>query len=262
MEQKAFDLIVGKAQPALEGLGFRRLKSGGPGNREREAVFAGDAVAYGILYEEGKKRLSLRTCGLADGEPDGNWKPLSVWLYDPATDSAAQAQSIVNDFVATVTGPRQKAAAVSRKKRKKDDENNVDPTFFFNRFVGVFPELKEELAAERSAYGDVRSVTFARERLLPKLDGVLSSPEGKDRAAKCAALLNDLYVAGDMDVRSIITIVLLNGFSGASVKTLRPQLSEELAKSFKAALKLKGKKIKPEKKKKPKKFMADTLADR
>jgi hypothetical protein len=44
---------------------------------------------------------------------------------------------------------------------------------------------------------------------------------------------------------------------------IKPLLSEELAKSHKAALKLKGKKVKPEKKKKRKKsFMAATLNDR
>lgn len=262
MEQKAFDLIVGKAQPALEELGFRRAESAVREKGEQEAVFTGDAVAYGILYEEGKKRFSLRVCDMENGRPNGKWKSLSVWLFDAETDSAAQAQSIMNDFVETMTGPKQKAAVATRKKRKKDDESNADPLFFFNRFVGVFPELRDELAAEKSAYGTVRAVTFARERLLPKLDGLLSSPAEKDRAEKCAELLNDLYVAGDLDVRSIITIVLLNGLGGASVSAVRPLLSEELAKSFKAALKMKGKKVKPEKKKRQKKFTADTLARR
>lgn len=262
MEQKEFDQIVGKAQPALEGLGFRRTGSGSREQGEREAVFTGEDTAYGILYEEERKRFSLRICDLEDGKPNGSWKSLSVWLYDPATDSAAQAQSIMDDFAETVTGPKQKAAVTARKKRKKDDENNADPLFFFNRFVGVFPELRDELAAEKAAYGTVRPVTFARERLLPKIDGLLSSPAEKDRAAKCAALLNDQYVAGDMDVRSIITIVLLNGLGGSSVAALRPLLSEELEKSFKAGLKMKGKKVRPEKKKKEKKFTADTLLNR
>ena len=262
MEQKAFDLIAGKAEAAFGELGYRRLEAGGGEKDGKTAVFVGEDAACGLLYAQEKKRVSLRVCGLEDGGPDGNWKSLSTWLYDPETDSAAQAQEIVDDFAETLAGPKRKSALPARKKRKKDDENNVDPLFFFNRFAGVFPELKDELVSEKEAYGGVRVVTFARERLLPRLDGLLADPSEKNRAARCAGLLSDLYVSGDMDVRSIITIVLLNGLGGAAVETLRPLLGKELAKAFEAGLKMKGKKVKPEKKKKKKKFMATTLADR
>ncbi len=34
-----------------------------------------------------------------------------------------------------------------------------------------------------------------------------------DAISRCCTLLNEMYVSGDMDVRSIITIVILNGLS-------------------------------------------------
>lgn len=262
MEQKTFELVAGKVGETLSGQGFRR--EGGILQEEegKTALFLGDGVAYSVLYEEGKKRFALRICDVEDGKPNGSWRSLSMWLYDPETDTPAQAQSIVDDFTETLAGPKQKAAVTQRKKKKKDDENNADPVFFFNRFAGLFPELRDELSQERSAYGDVRAVTFAREHLLPKINALLSFPE-KDRVTRLAGLLNDLYVAGDMDVRSVITIVILNGIEGeGAAEALRPLLSEELSKAHKAGLKLKGKKIRPEKKKKKKKFTADTLLNR
>lgn len=263
MEQKAFDLIVGRLEAAMTGQGFKKATGGLQEPEGKAALFLGDGAAYSVLYEEKRKRFSLRICDLEEDKPNGKWKTLSMWLYDPETDTPAQVQSIVDDFTETVSGPKQAAAITARKKRKKDDENNVDPTFFFNRFIGIFPELRDELNEEKARYGDVRTVTFTRERLLPKINALLSSSAEKGRADRCAGLLNDQYVAGNLDVRALITIVILNGMEERAVETLRPLMNEELTKSFKSGLKLKGKKIKPEKKKKKaKKFMADTLLNR
>ncbi|MVB11288.1 hypothetical protein CAFE_19970 [Caprobacter fermentans] len=263
MDQKVFEMVTGSVETALNGQGFRRTEGEVKKEEGREVLFLGEGAAYSVLYQENGKRFTLRTCDMDGEEPNGQWKTLSMWLYDPDTDTPAQAQSIVEDFTETLTGPKQTAAVKARKKRKKDDDNNVDPLFFFNRFLGLFPELKDELNEEKAVYGDVRSVTFARERLLPKINALVNNPAEKDRIARCCQLLNDLYIAGDMDVRSIITIVVLNGIEGErAVEGVRAQMNEDLLKSYKSALKMKGKKVKPEKKKKPKKFTADSLLNR
>jgi hypothetical protein len=68
-----------------------------------------------------------------------------------------------------------------------------------------------------------------------------------------------MYVAGDMNVRSIITIVILNGIEDRALENMKPLFSDDLKKGYTAAAKLKGKKIKPEKKKKEGKVVADNL---
>lgn len=259
MELKAFDTVTQSVGAALEELGFRRDAEEKNGKDGRTVTFVSDGIAYSILYRENKKRFELRSCETEDEKPDNQWKTVSMWLFDPETDTAAEAQSIAADFTETIRGP-QITPAKAKKKKKKEDDSNVDPLFFFNRFVGVFPELKDEINAEKEAYGDVRAVTFARSRLLPKLEALCADPSESERLGRCCTLLSDLYVSGDMDVRSLITIVILNGISsGEALERMKPLFGEELQKGFAAARKIRGKKIKPEKKKKRKVITADTL---
>lgn len=258
MEQKAFRLIAEQVGEALSGQGF----SAAGEQREEEgaaALFTAKETAYSVLFNEKKKRFELRTCDAEDGKPDGKWKSLSVWLFDPESDGASEAESISNDFVETIRGPKRVDAIKAKKKRKKDDENNPDPVFFFNRFAGIFPELRGELNAERAQYGDVRAVRFARGSLVPRVEALCAQDGGQEKAKRCGGLLNDMYVSGDMNVRSIITIVVLNGLSAAALENLEPQFSDELKRAAASARKWKGKTVKPEKRKKPVKFTAENL---
>lgn len=258
MEQKAFDLISEKVGAALSELGFATngVKDDKDGSY---ALFTNENTAYGVLYNQSKKRFELRTCDAENEEPVGKWKSISIWLYDPEDSDSSDADSIANDFVETVQGPKRIAEIKTKKKRRKDEENNPDTIFFFNRFVGVFPELRDELNQERTRYGKVRSVTFTRSSLLPRIEKLCSQAGRQDEIKRCCDLLNDLYAVGDMDVRSIITIVILNGVDASTLENMKLFFSDDLKKSHNAAVKLKGKKIKPEKKKKPKKFVADNL---
>ena len=66
----------------------------------------------------------------------------------------------------TVEGPKRKAIVQQQnKKKKKSDEGNVDPLFFCNRLVNVFPSLKDDIRFEKEHYPSFRGVTFAREKI-------------------------------------------------------------------------------------------------
>jgi len=260
LEQKAFDLIAEKVGVALSGQGFTRAAGELKSDDGRAALFTGEDSAYSILFNPDKKRFELRTCDVDDGQPDLQWKSISIWLFDAETDSLAQAESIVNDFVETIQGPKRAAALKTKKKHKKDDESNADPLFFFNRFVGIFPELRDELNDEKAQYGDVRAVHFAKEHLVQRVEALCTQTTRQDNIKRCCDLLNDMYAVGDMDVRSIITIVVLNGVENeTAIGNMKPLFSEDLKKCYVAGLKFKGKNVKPEKKKKEKTFVADNL---
>lgn len=259
MEQKEFNIVADKVGEALSEMGISKAAKQPREESGTAVLFTGEDIAYSILYEDDKKRFNLRTCDVDDGVPDDKWKSVSMWLYDPETDTPAQAQSIADDFIETVQGPKQVAIVKAKKKKKKDDDNNIDPLFFFNRFVGIFPDLKAEITAEKASYGDVRAVTFARSHLLPKIADLCLRPGSDDLIGRCCTLFNDMYINGDLDVRSIITIVLLNGLNKEAIEKMEPLFNDELKKACKSGLKMKGKKVKPEKRKKRKSFMAQAL---
>ena len=264
MEQKVFDLIAGRTGEALAPQGFQKAGVSAAEGVGTTALLTGENLAYSVFFDEKKKQFELRTCPMTDEGPDENWKVISRWLFDPepGTSGMSEAESIANDFIETIEGPKRIAAVQTAKKRRKGDENNADPLFFFNRLVGVFPDLRAEIAEERAWYGLVRGVTFAREHVLPKMDALLAGGN-PDKLRKLCEVLGDMYVAGDMDVRSLITIVLLNGMrdqDGVKEK-MAPQFRKELAEAHKAALKYRGREVKPEKKKKEKKYSAEKLND-
>lgn len=258
MESNALERIAEKLEETLSSQEFNRAEDLTEENG-RAALFISEAVAYSILYNEKSKRFELRSAPCSDGTP-GDWKTVSVWLFDPATDTAADAESIANDFVDTVSAKkRTEMVQQVRKKKQKGEDSNSDPIFFYNRLVGIFPELRDEITREKIEYGKVRPFAFAQEKILPKVSGLVTSYPDSDVCEKLCGLMSDMYANGDLDTRSVITIVLLNGLEDSAFEEIRDTLSDELKTAANAARKLKGKKIKPEKKKKPSKFSAATL---
>ena len=100
LDQKAFDLIVEKTGAALTPQGFQRDKDG---ENETTALFVGESVAYSVFFDEEKKQFELRACAMTDDGPDEKWKILSRWLFEPEERPLAEAESIANDFVETIT---------------------------------------------------------------------------------------------------------------------------------------------------------------
>ncbi|WP_283609063.1 DUF7674 family protein [Faecalispora anaeroviscerum] len=265
MEQKAFDLIAEKVRSVLLEQGFQR-KEDVQEEQGQAAVYLSEDAAYSVLYERATKLFHLRACGVTDAKPDNQWKKLSSWAFDPEADTAAYAASIAEDFAETLGGSSRKELIRQQKKRKKKDEDaTTDPLFFFNRLASIFPELRAELAQERATYGTVRSVTFTREHVVSRVEQLAKTYSGTEPFKKLCNVLNEIYEHGDMDVRSIITIVLLNGINDQqALENLSKNFSEDLSKVYDKAKALKGKKIRPEKKKKKPKYadeMLQTLDD-
>lgn len=262
MEKKAFDLISAKVEEALVEQEFTRQNVESKEEGDNVALYTGDTTAYSVLYDAGKKRFELRTCAMKDSAPDNSWKSIAVWLFDPQQDTLREAESIAGDFVETIQGPQRKAIVKAAKKKKKDDDSNVDPLFFMNRLVNLFPELREEIRFEKEHYEVFRGVTFAKEKALPKIHMLLQDIRSEPQLKKLGSVMSDCYASGDLDVRGIITYVILNSIEGESARKLEEQISDELKKAWKFSSRLKGKTIKPEKKKKEKRIVADTLNTR
>lgn len=222
----------------------------------RAEMTATEDVAYGLFYDKKQQRFALKSTTLDEEGKATTWRSLSLWLFDEQEGTRADAASIANDFLEIVQGPKRVAVVQQKKKRGKSDERNIDPLFFINRLANIFPELKEDLKEERIVYGQVRYATFVKTYVVPKCEDLAIRYKNSELAEKLCTLFSDMYADGDMDLRSILTITLLNHMSEDAFLNLRVHFSDELKLDTRYTRKLIGKEIKPEKKKKEKKVEA------
>ena len=252
--KKAFGIITDKLDSTLKAQNFTKQKVESPKENELVNLFTSDSVAYSVIYYTDKMLCVLRSCTMTEEGPDNEWKTMATWMFNPETDTEKEADSIGNDFVEAVTS----ASAVKRvkqtKRKKSGDDGNADPLFLAKRFMVLFPELKEEIKREQETKEVFRGVYFTRTFIVPKINELLAKGT-KAEINKLSQILSTQYQNGDMDTRSIITIVILNSTDEKYKEKLEEKMSEELKKSWEFALKMKGKKVKPEKVKKKKSGM-------
>ena len=233
---KAFEIIASRVEAVLLQKGFEK-HSVPDTNNEKTVLYTG-SVAYSIVYYYDKKRVVLRSCAMDGDEPDNAWKT-----------------------VETIIGPKQ--IAVQKRKKARDENGDIinDPLFFSNRMIAYFPDLKDDIAYEKAHYTSFRGITFADEKILPRFREYVKTSNKRD-IEKLSKSMGELYDAGDLDVKGIITYILLNSIeSDEKFEEFIAGFTPELKKIARASRDLRGKKIKPEKPKKPKKYMTDTLND-
>ena len=211
---KAFEIITGKVERLLLAKGYQK-QSVAESDKELTALYTSESIAYSVVYYSDKKRVLLRSCGMEDGEPDNAWKTIATWLFDPEADTQRDAENIGEDFAETIRGPKQTAVQKQKKNKKDSGEHTSDPLFFANRMVGYFPELRDEIAYEKAHYESFRGITFAEEKIMPKFKSYINTLN-KAATEKFSKALSELYDAGDLDVKGIITYILLASNSGFS----------------------------------------------
>lgn len=236
--------ITDKVGAVIEPQGYQRQNV--DSTSEYASLFIGESNAYMVMYNPKKKLVALKVCGIDNGEPDNQWKSMNTWIYNPETDGTKEANSIGNDFADALSVNKPK---ITKSKKKNSDDGNADPKFFCKRMVNIFPELKEEIWDEEDGYNPFRGVTFVESKIVPKMNTLVKTGS-KQQIEKLATLLSTQYSAGDMDTRSIITVVALNGLKPELDEKIAEYLSDDLKTAWKYAKKYRTKKVKPEKVKK------------
>ena len=256
---KAFDLIAGKVEEELRKSGYTKQKVASENEGDLVALFTSDNIAYSVVYILDRQQMVLRSCTMTDEGPDNEWKTLATWLYDEETSSQKDAESIANDFIEGVSGTiAVKRAKQVKQKKKKGDDGSADPKFLAKRFVAYFPELKDEIKMEEDCYYPFRGATFAKEHIAPRVADYIKRANNKE-TEKFANVFNVQYGNGDRDTRAVITIVILNSLEDEEFYKVSEFFNDDLEKAAKAARKYKGKEVKPEVPKKPRKSIGSTL---
>lgn len=188
----------------------------------------------------------------------GEIKKLSSWLLNTEF-SQKDLTMISNDFIETMIGKEQ-ITLKAKKQKNSSDDSNVTGIFFANRMATIFPELKEKIQDEKNSYEEFRSAFFAKNDILPTINNFLKNEKNVSRAKKLGKLISDLYKNATLDVKSIITMAILNGLDESVIsKDFEDSLGNELLKSWGYAKKYKNKKVKPEKPKKRKSLLSQAL---
>ncbi len=247
--KKAFGIITDKLNDTLKGQNFKNEKVESSNANELVSLFTSETVAYSVIYYKDKMLCVLRSCTMTDEGPDNEWKTMATWMFNPETDTEKEADSIGNDFVEAVSSTSAVKRAKQTKRKKNSDDGNADPLFLAKRFMVLFPELKDEIKKEQDTKEVFRGVYFTRTFIVPRVNELLAR-NVKSEINKLSQILSTQYQNGDMDTRSIITIVILNSTDEKYREKLEEKMSDELKKAWKFALKMKGKKVKPEKIKK------------
>lgn len=248
MINKAYKIVTDRVYSVLESQGFKKNKVSNSQENEMVTLFTSENIAYSVIYYIDKMHMVMRSCAMTDDGPDNEWKTMATWMFNPETDTEREATSIGNDFADAVSTPVN-IKRVKQTKKKKSDEGSADPVFLFKRLVKFFPELKEEIKEEEDTYYPFRSVTFTKEHVVDRINTMIKRGSKAD-LTKLMSVLSTQYVNGDVDTRSIITIVILNSVEKENREIIEPLMSDDLLKAYKSALKYKGKKVKPEKVKK------------
>ena len=255
---KAFDTVNVKLFKVLEQKGFKKQNVSNSPDGLLTSLYIGDSVAYSVVYDKSKKHMLLQSCAVSSGEPDNEWHKISACIFDPRSDDLKSAESIARDFIESVDTDK-KVVLKQQRKRAKGEDGNGDPIFFYKRLVTVFPELKDEIKYEELNFVPFRAVNFGREHVVNRVNALLAS---KNKAAikKLGEILGNQYDYGDLSVRSVITIVILNSIPEKDRELMNEYLNDDMKKAWSYAIKFKDKNVKPEREKaKKRSFITDTL---
>ncbi len=200
----------------------------------QEIIFKNKDREYTIRYDIKNKMISL--FDLSSIKEDESCKSISSWFFSQKEGTSKDIDDICNDFFEIMVSKKNDTKIV--KKNSGKEEENVGIIFFMNRLASIFPNIKEKIMLEKENGENFRAVKFLNDEVLPEIHKLLSSKNG-NKVEKFFKLLENMYKNGDLDVRAIITMGILNNIVEEDTNIFNKYLSEEFKKVWKSSLKYK-----------------------
>lgn len=207
-----------------------------------EIIIHGNKLTFKILYVPQDDEIYLEMQNNQQ-ENSEQWNRISSWLFDNNINNK-DINIISDDFIDTIR-KYFNLEPINLTNRKISKDKSSSALFFANRMMNLFPELREEISFEKEHYSDFRGAEFAINNILPKISTLLSEGKDKKKIEKLFKLIGELYSNSTIEVRSIITMGILNGINKEKeISIAKSVMSDDLQKAWDAALKYKGKQIK------------------
>lgn len=221
-------------------------------NGHETAVLTDGKTSAKIVYAPDVNRFYLFK-GAADCGDDG-FEEVQSYFFELTGDNASdlrEALSVANEFSESFDGGVQAVTvpSSSRTASKKDRENDeTSAVYFVNRIPSVLPECREPLLQHKEHYEMLLPNKFCDEVVTAAVAKVLSDKTQKKKAEELFAFFEKMYYSGDMDVKSIITMTILNSITGEErIAYVEGLLSSDMAKAWRSARRFIGRQVKPEK---------------
>ncbi|MBR6408526.1 MAG: hypothetical protein IKS19_08120 [Clostridia bacterium] len=212
MENKAFDIIVSQLGELFTKNGFEEKTVDKKDSDVWQAVYANDGKSFRLAWINSDKKFTLDLAPVSNGQTE-DYKNVSVWLFDPADGTAADAKSIANDFEDSakdyISGAKQpRATRIDPKVAAKKKHNYME---FCRAACVLYPQFNEAFERRESASGEFNPDEFAVETLGEYMMDMLAQKKNA-QLKKLFGFFNQSYETGDIDVQSIIMVTLYGMF--------------------------------------------------
>ena len=201
----------------------------------QEIILKNKDKKYTIRYDIKNQTISL--FDLSSIKEDESCKSISSWFFSQKEGTSKDIDDICNDFFEIMVNKKNETKVV-KKNSPKDGEENVGIIFFMNRLANIFPNIKEKISVEKDNNKNFRAVKFLNDEVLPEIHKLLCNKKD-NKIEKFFKLLENMYKNGDLDVRCIISMGILNNIDKEDAEIANKYLSEDLKKVRKASLKYK-----------------------
>jgi len=247
LDKNSFDIICKCILNSEKITGFTVKNT----DNENFCCFDNQKEFYEIIKKD--QKILLKKYNNIENEQD--FKILSSWLFEEDKITQKDINIITTDFIESINNLGTKNKYIKKSAKKNNDERNITGLFFANRMATIFPEIKPDIQKEKEFYTSFRTVNFTREIVLPRINEQIEQ-KNSNILKKLGKVFSDLYENGSLDIRSVITMVILNNIN---MDVFQEYISDDLKKASNYSIKYKNKKVKPEKIKTKKSFFARAL---
>lgn len=244
-----FDAFITKF---MENVNSFELVSSESNGKNETAVFTNEKFNTKVVYSPEVNRFYL-----FKGEvncSDDDYIEIQSYFFEPSDNNESDlraAASVANEFSETLNGGlfAPVVPTASRKLSKKDRENDeASAIYFVNRIPNILPECREPLLQHKAHYEMLLPNKFCDEVVTAAVAKMLGDKSKKAKSEEFFKFLENMYVSGDMDVKSIITMTILNSITGEErIEYVESFLSSDMNKAWRMARRYIGKEVKPEK---------------
>lgn len=208
MIKKSFDQVNQNIGKYLTDMQFKQIENTVDDNGIYKAVYKNDKKAFSLSFKPEDKKFFLDMANVKD-DSVGDFKNISIWLFDPETDEPKELRSVSNEFQDTIDDAIKGKTKINVQRDDIRAPKNVKVNYeaFCQKTIEVFPAFGEIYDANIEHYGKLNPDEFAKQSLGKYMVEMLSMKKNA-QLKRLFEFLNNMFDKGDDDVQSIVVVTL------------------------------------------------------